>query len=566
MGFLTQQTAIHFFPAQIPLAEEVRARSPEAIRAAGGTYQLRLWATVVLRDEDEERVMAPVEVCRFPLMRGLPGFDPEPLPEGDVGGYFLVEGGARAVVSQERAAPARLLVRAAPRQDANLYSHVAEIPGSGFYAKRLRLGGAVRIECSALGSAPKPPQIPAAVLLAALAPPGVPVGIADVVRAAVGPGLGRGGDPFGVVAACIEEGERVQQPFAAEDTRGAALAYLERKLLPTGGGVRRAGGDKARRLQPVGEGGGGEGEGEGADDADEEEDEEEGEDTDTGEVDILSLLSARLLPHVAPLSAGGSTADRLLRKLSAVAQAVARLATVDAGCVDGRGLDDRERLECKRVLPAGAMMDRAFRSALRGFFSFRLRSLLDRLAAKKRGRLSQDDVRKVLGGLSSEVTLALTRALKTGVWPSDGSRSASQLVGVSQLLPKDNRAAARSCLRRVVSASASAVQDGLGSVITASRMLNGSMLGRLCFVTTPDGSDCGLKRELALSASCTVTFSLFSGMHEGAPPLGGGGRFSCILLESKSLTKTGAPPLDPPRDAPAFCLSFRGCMGMPSIP
>jgi DNA-directed RNA polymerase beta subunit len=548
-------------------AEESEVVDLHAPDMVGRTYDLRLWAKPVVIEkigghERRHGPFSPIEVCRVPMLRGC-RLDAIPLDAGDSGGYFVVDGVERAIVTQEREATNRLVVRAAPRGHRHRYTYAAEIRSVGggaadaFYLKRLAgaLGGAARAETSAFpgpraqsSSNSEGGRIPVCLLIAALdEADGAVIGRAEdiegalrsIVIRAVGPWLRD--DRFGVVRASVLDAARTLADALSvlAPRGGVSIREMSRRFLAV-----ELPGRQRRTAEPVvvaavvaavvadTDGA----------DADVADADADGDGDDDGADDAAAAMVERalivcLLPHTSSNEALSECDHRgysLARKRAVVAQALARLAIADE--LEPDTLDDRDRLEHKRLIPAGPLIERVLRRGIGAAMAGDARRMLKKLAEGDERTvrpwnrpgfvLARDAVARVVAGMSLRVTGDVTYAIKTGNWPKSahhdprGSRTSTRqqqqqqqrhggqqqqplqrLVGVSQVLDRDNAASTRYILRRVCAGAASTADAaGTNSAIVSARMLRGCMLGRLCLVETPDGHDCGLKRSLALSA------------------------------------------------------------------
>ncbi len=185
---------------------------------------------------------------------------------------------------------------------------------------------------------------------------------------------------------------------------------------------------------------------------------------------VDGILDRSLLPHL-----GDTPEDRLKKALY-----LARMArTVLELHLKVRGEDDKDHYANKRLKLAGDLMEDLFRVA----FSLLLKDLkyqLERSFARKKDLRIASAIRPDL------LTQRLVHALATGNWV--GGRS-----GVSQVLDRTSHMSAISHLRRVTS-PLTRTQPHFEA-----RDLHPTQWGRLCPNETPEGQNCGLVKNYALS-------------------------------------------------------------------
>jgi DNA-directed RNA polymerase subunit B len=187
-------------------------------------------------------------------------------------------------------------------------------------------------------------------------------------------------------------------------------------------------------------------------------------------------LKNRFLPHM------GTKEEDFKAKAYFLAKAIGKLIRVVRGMCEP---DDKDHFSNKRLRLAGNLMQELFRDA---FYQY-----ITRLKEKAEEQLSQGvyDIelrRKVVGELY--ITKRMLRAMATGAWPRGE-------LGVSQNLDRTNYMAALHHVRRV----SSSLPPGLP--LHEIRQIHGTSVGRLCPLETPEGTNVGLVRSLALMASVT---------------------------------------------------------------
>jgi len=192
---------------------------------------------------------------------------------------------------------------------------------------------------------------------------------------------------------------------------------------------------------------------------------------------VEALMDRNLLPHL-----GNAPEDRLKKAvfLARMGQSVLELA------IGLRQEDDKDHYANKRLKLAGDLMEDLFRV---GFMALckDLKYQVER--AHARGR----DV-KISSCVRSDVlSQRLHHALATGNWV--GGRA-----GVSQLLDRTSNLATLSHLRRVTSPLTRSQPH------FEARDLHSTQWGRLCPNETPEGPNCGLVKNLALTVEISEGF------------------------------------------------------------
>jgi DNA-directed RNA polymerase subunit B len=192
---------------------------------------------------------------------------------------------------------------------------------------------------------------------------------------------------------------------------------------------------------------------------------------------VENLMDRNLLPHL-----GNDPADRITKAifLARMGQAVLELA------LDLREPDDKDHYANKRLKLAGDLMEDLFRV---GFMALSkdLKYQIER--AHARGR----EVKISTAVRSDVLTQRLLHSLATGNWV--GGRA-----GVSQLLDRTSNLAALSHLRRVTSPLTRSQPH------FEARDLHSTQWGRLCPNETPEGPNCGLVKNLALTVEISEGF------------------------------------------------------------
>lgn len=391
---------------------------PNHARLRNLTYSAPIHLEMAPIIRGKEREFIEVYIGEMPIMLkskicNLDGMSDEELVEAgedplDPGGYFIVNGSERVIVTQEDLASNRILVE----RDRRATTEVAKVFSSrrGFRALAVverKKDGLIRVSIPAV-----PGNIPFVVLLRAL---GLESDreIVDTVSE----------DPDVVK----EFFENLQESMDVK-TRKDALDLIGRRVA-----IGQTRDYRLHRAQEV--------------------------------------LDRYLLPHV-----GSGSADRI-RKAHFLGRMAERTIELALG---RRDVDDKDHYANKRLKLAGDLLENVFRLAFINL-SRDIKYQLERAAS--RGR--EPNIRTA--ARADVLTERVRHALATGNWP--GGRT-----GVSQLLDRTNFVGAVSHLRRVVSPLSRSQPH------FEARDLHPTHWGRICPCETPEGPNCGLVKNLALSA------------------------------------------------------------------
>jgi len=186
------------------------------------------------------------------------------------------------------------------------------------------------------------------------------------------------------------------------------------------------------------------------------------------------VLDRYLLPHL------GRTSEARRKKAIFLAEMARRVIELKLG---RRRPDDKDHMRNKRLKLAGPLLADIFATAFRNLCRD-IRYQLQRLGHKKYIKLRA----AVREGV---ITEKLQHALATGNWGRGR-------VGVTQLLDRTNMLSMLSHLRRVQSPLSRSQPN------FEARDLHPTQWGRLCPNETPEGSNCGLVKNLALMAYLSV--------------------------------------------------------------
>jgi len=185
-----------------------------------------------------------------------------------------------------------------------------------------------------------------------------------------------------------------------------------------------------------------------------------------------TVVDRNFLPHI------GRTAGERKEKAFFLAEITTRIIELKLG---RRGADDKDHYSNKRLKLAGALMADLFRISFRNLIRD-LKYQLERITIRRHQELSITNA--IRPGI---ITERIQHAVATGNWVRGK-------VGVTQLLDRTNYSSTLSHLRRLQS-PLSRSQPNLEA-----RDLHPTHWGRLCPNETPEGSNCGLVKNLALSS------------------------------------------------------------------
>ncbi len=187
------------------------------------------------------------------------------------------------------------------------------------------------------------------------------------------------------------------------------------------------------------------------------------------------VLDKYLLPHI-----GSSPEDRITKAyfLGSMVEKVVELA------LGRRSVDDKDHYGNKRLKLSGDMLENIFRVALVNLIKD-IKYQLERSYARGRELNLRTAARADL------LTEQIRHTLATGNWP--GGRT-----GVSQLLDRTNYIATLSHLRRIISPLSRSQPH------FEARDLHPTHWGKICPCETPEGPNCGLVKNLALTAEIST--------------------------------------------------------------
>jgi len=188
-----------------------------------------------------------------------------------------------------------------------------------------------------------------------------------------------------------------------------------------------------------------------------------------------SILDRNFLPHI------GRTPDKRQDKALFLGEMASRVIELKLG---KRKPDDKDHFKNKRLKLAGPLLADLFRIAFRNL-TRDVKYQLERMGVKRQLLTVSAAVRPGI------VTERLQHALATGNWGRGR-------VGITQLLDRTNHTSTLSHLRRLQSPLSRSQPN------FEARDLHPTHWGRLCPNETPEGSNCGLVKNLALGSSISV--------------------------------------------------------------
>ena len=189
-----------------------------------------------------------------------------------------------------------------------------------------------------------------------------------------------------------------------------------------------------------------------------------------------NIIDRNFLPHI------GRTIEKRVEKALFLGEMACRVIELKLG---RRKPDDKDHFKNKRLKLAGPLLADLFRIAFRNLCRD-IKYQLERMGVKRQMIAVSAAVRP---GIISD---RLKHALATGNWGRGR-------VGITQLLDRTNTVSTLSHLRRLQSPLSRSQPN------FEARDLHPTHWGRLCPNETPEGSNCGLVKNLALAASTSVS-------------------------------------------------------------
>ncbi|UCD27152.1 MAG: DNA-directed RNA polymerase subunit B'', partial [Candidatus Bathyarchaeota archaeon] len=189
-----------------------------------------------------------------------------------------------------------------------------------------------------------------------------------------------------------------------------------------------------------------------------------------------NIIDRNFLPHI------GRTQDKREEKALFLGEMACRVIELKLG---RKKPDDKDHFKNKRLKLAGPLLADLFRIAFRNLCRD-IKYQLERMGIKRQMITVSAAVRPGI------ITDRLKHALATGNWGRGR-------VGITQLLDRTNTVSTLSHLRRLQSPLSRSQPN------FEARDLHPTHWGRLCPNETPEGSNCGLVKNLALAASSSVS-------------------------------------------------------------
>ncbi len=398
--------------------------TPMDARIRNLAYSAPMKATIVVYDNGTEVRREEIDLGKLPVMlRSV--LDPmskmseEELLEtgedrGDPGGYFIIKGSERVLVTQEDLAPNRIFVDKA-KEGTNI-THTAKVISAkaGFrvpvHLDRLK-NGTLKLNFPPLSA-----KVPFAVMMKAL---GLTTDKEIVLAVSTDPAI------MNELRPSLEEARAIK-------TQEEALEYIGSRIL--------IGSPKEIRIQRA-----------------------------------RQNINNFFLPHL------GTDESSWRRKALFLGQMANKLLELALG---RRDPDDKDHYANRRLRLSGDLLSQLFRAVFKQY----MKSLRDTITKYKvRGRPSK------LSAYTRPdlITERIRHALSTGNWV--GGRT-----GVSQILDRVNWISMLSHLRRTIAPLSR------GQPHFEARDLHPTQWGRICPFETPEGPNCGLVKNLALSSYISV--------------------------------------------------------------
>jgi len=341
----------------------------------------------------------------------------------DPGGYFIINGTERVLVTQEDLAPNRIMVEETSKSASA--THIAKVFSTtqGFRAPvtiERRKDGSIKVQIPTV-----PGRIPIAILMRAL---GLDSDKKIFEAISDDPSIRKELIPVVDIASSLQSRDKEESQKKAIDYLGKRVAYTQ----PTEFRIKRA----------------------------------------------LQVLDRYLLPHI-----GNEKEDRL-KKAYYLGQMTQKVLELVLG---KRRADDKDHYTNKRLKLAGDLFTQLFRVA---FVSLcrDIKYQLERTNTRGRKPNIKTAVR------ADVISERIRHALATGNWV--GGKA-----GVSQLLDRTNYISTLSHLRRIISPLSRSQPH------FEARDLHPTQWGKICPAETPEGPNCGLVKNLSLTAIISVSWN-----------------------------------------------------------
>ena len=339
----------------------------------------------------------------------------------DPGGYFIINGTERVLVTQEDLAPNRIMVEKTTKSSSA--THVAKVFSTvqGFRSPltiERRKDSTLKVQIPTI-----PGKIPVVVLMRALG--------LDTDRK-VYDSISDDADIRKELLPVLDIAAAIQVTKNKEESKKNAIDYIGKRVA--------VGQTKEYRIKKA-----------------------------------LQVLDRYLLPHI------GNTEEVRIKKAYYLGQMIQKLMEL---VLEKRPEDDKDHYTNKRLKLAGDLFTSLFRVA---FLSLTkdIKYQLERTAVRGRKPNIKTAVR------ADVISERIRHALATGNWV--GGK-----VGVSQLLDRTNFISTISHLRRIISPLSRSQPH------FQARDLHPTQWGKICPAETPEGPNCGLVKNLSLTAIISV--------------------------------------------------------------
>jgi DNA-directed RNA polymerase II subunit RPB2 len=362
----------------------------------------------------------------------------------DQGGYFIVDGSEKVIISQEREADNHVFVFTKP--NGSKYSHTAEIRSTLNKSNRsvsyicVKLRSEPRINGDKFGTI--------TLTIPKLIDPDIPL---FVVFKSLGLTTDR------EILECIVYG--VDKESKDEEMMNALKASVEHatEFRTQSEANEYLGSRSIKAMQEINA-------------------------TYQNRIDFAEdILCKSFLPHL------GTTRDKSRIKAFYLGYMVNKLLLVALG---RKSEDDRDHLANKRLELAGTLMSKLFRML---FYDLRKDTYRKMQKLVDQGRIV--DPRNCID--SNKITNGLRYSFLTGNWGRQGGELPSQ-PGVSQILQRLTYVSTLSSLRRIN------LESGKNWKITKPRQVHNTHWGVICPAETPEGYTCGLIKNLAIMSHISV--------------------------------------------------------------
>jgi DNA-directed RNA polymerase beta subunit len=200
---------------------------------------------------------------------------------------------------------------------------------------------------------------------------------------------------------------------------------------------------------------------------------------------VTNVIEHELLPHL-----GKSN----IKKLHYLGYMIRILLSAVIGVIP---IDDRDSVANKRIDNTGALLTQIFRSSFQRLERKIRNAISVDFLATQDANMSKKNLRGIIQG--SDIESKIKYALSTGNWqPVKTSNPSSGKMGVSQALQRHSYMGYLSHLRRVQSPL-----ESTSSKLVSPRKFHGTQLGYFCMDETPEGQNVGTVKNLTYFANIT---------------------------------------------------------------